>query len=421
MTEYRDLRVVVIGAGFGAGAHLRALRQLGCQVAAVVTGHPERRAAALAMFPDAEVDWPATEALRRGADLAIIASPSDTHLEVAREAVARRIDLVVEKPIDARLDRAEELVELARQGGVGLAVCLQHRYKPAGRALRSLVGSRGLGTFTGGSVTVPWWRPREYYDEPGRGTYARDGGGVLITQAIHTLDLFVSVVGAPLRVRAQGGRVVQPMEAEDTITGVLDYGAGRLVSVHATVAAFPGRDEELCIAGTAGTALLRGADLMRYPAPGAEPEVLVADPAASTAVDPSAMPTAWHRALLEDAVESFAAKRPPLADGPSALVTQRVVAAMYEAARTERWVDVHARPGTAGRLAGRRAARLRERLGGTPVPGQEPGRPAGPAAHLGQGAGDLDPRVGQRLGELFGGGDRMGVIGLPGQDQRGLG
>ncbi len=341
---YQDLRVVVIGAGFAAGAHLRALRQMGCHVTAVVTAHPKRRARALAMFPDARVDWPAHEALRHGADFAIIASPSDTHLDIAREAVARRIDIVVEKPIDARLDRAEELVELARTGGVGLAVVLQHRYKPAGRALRSLAESGKLGAFTGGTVSVPWWRAREYYDEPGRGTYARDGGGVLITQAIHTLDLFISVVGVPLQVRAHAGRVVQPMEAEDTLTGVMDYGAGRLVPVYATVAAYPGRDEELCVSGTAGTALLRGADLVHYPSPDLDPEVLVADPAASTVVDPSAMPTAWHRSLLEDAVDAFAAGRQPLANGPSALVSQRVVAAMYESARTDRWVAVNSNP-----------------------------------------------------------------------------
>jgi predicted dehydrogenase len=334
----RDVRVVVIGAGNGAGAHLRALREMGSRVTAVVTGHPERRRAALALFPAARVDWPATEALSRGADLAIVASPAATHLDVVREAAERGIDVVVEKPLEVRLDRAEELVRLARASGIGLAVCFQHRAKPAGRALRDLVGSGGLGEFTGGSVSVPWWRPGSYYDEPGRGSYARDGGGVLITQAIHPLDLLLSVLGPPVRVRAEQSRVVQPMEAEDTIAGVLDYGDGRLVPVHATLAAYPGRDEELWLAGSTGTALVRGARLLRFPAPGAEPEVLADGDSASTAVDPSAMPTAWHRALLEDALDAFATGREPLAGGPSALVTQRVVTAMYRSAQTGDWM-----------------------------------------------------------------------------------
>src|SRR5262249_52853419 len=159
--------------------------------------------------------------------------------------------------------------------------------------------------------------------------YARDGGGVLMTQAIHTLDLLLSVLGPPVRVRAEQSRVVQPMQAEDTLAGVLDYGAGRLGPVHGTVAAFPGRAEGPWVAGAAGTALVRGGDLLRYPAPGADPEVLASSDGVSTAVDPSAMPTGWHRALLEDAVDAFATGREPLASGPSALVTQRVVAALY--------------------------------------------------------------------------------------------
>jgi predicted dehydrogenase len=338
--QYQDLRVVVIGAGFAAGAHLRALHQMGARVTAVVTAHPHRRAAALAMFPEAHVDWPAPEALRRGADLAIVASPSDTHLDLVLEAATRGVDVIVEKPLDARLDRAEELVRLAERTGIGLAVCLQHRAKPAGRALRSLMDSGALGTFVSGTVTVPGWRPASYYDEPGRGSYARDGGGVLISQAIHTLDLFVSVVGPPLRASARQSRAIQPMEAEDTIGGVLDYGEGRLVSVFATVAAYPGRDEELWVSGTTGTALVRGADLLHYRAPNGDPEVLVGDAAGSTAVDPSAMPTAWHRSLLEDALESFATGREPIASGPSALVSHRVVAALYESARTGGWVDI---------------------------------------------------------------------------------
>jgi UDP-N-acetyl-2-amino-2-deoxyglucuronate dehydrogenase len=126
-------------------------------------------------------------------DLVIVASPADTHLDAVTLAATRRVDVIVEKPLHTRLDRAEELVATAAKAGIGLAVCLQHRAKPAGRALRELTGQ--LGELTGGSVSVPWWRPQSYYDEPGRGTYARDGGGVLMTQAIHALDLFLSVVG----------------------------------------------------------------------------------------------------------------------------------------------------------------------------------------------------------------------------------
>src|SRR2546423_15576841 len=128
--QYQDLRVVMIGAGFAAGAHLRALRQMGARVTAVVTAHPQRRQAALSMFPEAAVDWPAPEALRRGADLAIVASPSDTHLDLVREAATRGVDVIVEQPLDARLDRAEELVRLAPRTAIGPAGRLPHPTQP---------------------------------------------------------------------------------------------------------------------------------------------------------------------------------------------------------------------------------------------------------------------------------------------------
>jgi predicted dehydrogenase len=332
-----DVRVVVVGAGLGAGAHLRALHEMGCHVVAVVTRHAGRAAAARALFPRTRICWPATEALDAGPTLAVVASPADTHLDVVAEAADRGIHVVVEKPLDARLDHAERLVAVTRERGVGLAVCLQHRAKPAGRALRSLVRDGTLGAFTGGAISVPWWRPQSYYDEPGRGSYHRDGGGVLITQAIHALDLFVATVGPPTRVWAHVSRTVRRMEAEDTVTALLDYD-GRLVPMYATVAAFPGRDEELWVSGTAGTALLRAADLVRFDTPGADPTVVVADRGASTAGDPSAMSTGWHRTVLEDAIDAFATDREPIAGGPSALVTQRVVAAAYRSAQLGHWV-----------------------------------------------------------------------------------
>src|SRR2546423_11145005 len=131
--QYQDLRVVMIGAGFAAGAHLRALRQMGARVTAVVTAHPQRRQAALSMFPDAAVDWPAPEALRRGADLAIVASPSDTHLDLVREAATRGVDVIVEKPLDGPLHRAEELVRPAQRTGHRLAAGLPDRAQPPRR------------------------------------------------------------------------------------------------------------------------------------------------------------------------------------------------------------------------------------------------------------------------------------------------
>ncbi|TDD83051.1 Gfo/Idh/MocA family oxidoreductase [Actinomadura darangshiensis] len=328
-------RVAVLGAGLAAAPHLAALERSDCEVVTVATRDEDRAAKVRQRFPDARRCWPPETALQDGVDLALVLSPPGTHLELAGEAAARGIDVIVEKPLDIGLRRAAELVRVTRD--TGLAVCFQHRAKAAGRALKDLYGD--LGPLTGGGIDVPWWRPQSYYDEPGRGTYARDGGGVLITQAVHVLDLFLWTVGTPERVMAHAGTsALHRMEAEDTLAAILDYGDGRIVTLNATTAAPPGRDERITLACAGGTAVLTGGELVLHRADGTA-EAVAREDGTATAADPSLMPAGWHQAVLDDALDAFASGREPLASGASALATQRVVAALYASAARGRWVD----------------------------------------------------------------------------------
>lgn len=323
-------RVAMIGAGAASGAHVQALHAMGCEIVSVVTRRPERARAVQELFPDARRCWPAAESLA-GVDLAVVASPSSTHRDVVAEAARCGVDVVVEKPLGTGLEAARDLVWLARKAAIGLAVCFQHRAKPAGHALHRLARDGTLGAITGGLVHVPWWREQSYYDEPGRGTYERDGGGVLIIQAIHALDLALWCLGPPIRVAACGRRSrAHLLEAEDVLSGVLDYG-DHLLTLHASSAAHPGSDEEIWLTGTEGTAVQKGAGLTLNGKP------VVASGPISTASDPRGMPVEWHRALLEDALASFAERREPLASGGSALLTQSVVAALYRSTESGRW------------------------------------------------------------------------------------
>jgi UDP-N-acetyl-2-amino-2-deoxyglucuronate dehydrogenase len=336
-------RVAVLGAGLAAQPHLVALQEEGCAVVAVATRDESRAARVRSRFPGVRRCWP-PEAALEDADLALVLSPAGTHLELVRAAASRGCDVLVEKPLDVSLPRAAELVRATEEAGVGLAVCYQHRAKAAGRRLQDLFASGELGGLTGGTVLVPWWRPQEYYDEPGRGTYERDGGGVLITQASHALDLFLWTVGLPRRVMALAGTSAHRMEAEDTLGAILDYGDGRIVTLHATTAAYPGRDEQLTISGSRGTAVLTGAELAVCRAPGEPPEILATETASATAADPSLQPAGWHHTILRDALAAFADGREPLAGGRSALRTQEVIAALYSSAAGSGWVAVEGLP-----------------------------------------------------------------------------
>ncbi|GAA4966699.1 Gfo/Idh/MocA family oxidoreductase [Pseudonocardia tropica] len=344
------MKVAVLGAGLAAGGHLRALHtlagELDLDVVAVATRDETRAERVRSLFPGAQRRWPAEAALD-GADLALVLTPPDTHLELVGAAAARGVHVLVEKPLDLTADRAGRLVAATEAAGTGLAVCFQHRAKEAGRGLKEAVASGALGPLVGGSLEVAWWRPQSYYDEPGRGSHARDGGGVLITQAIHTLDLLVWALGPPRRVVATATRSpVHDLEAEDTVTGLLDFGGGTAVSVFVTTAAFPGAAERLTLAGGRGTAVLDGPRLALHPNDGGPVRTLGTAGPAGIGPDTAEMPAEWHVEILRDAVTAFRAGGEPLASGRSALVTQTVVQALYVSARNGAWEPVP-RPGAA--------------------------------------------------------------------------
>ena len=125
----------------------------------------------------------------------IVATPASTHLEICERCFAAGKHVLLEKPIELNLERATRLLELATLAGLQLGVVLQHRFRQASQVLQKLLMDGRLGEVQAASVRVPWWRSQAYYNEPGRGTFARDGSGVLLTQAIHTLDLFRALVG----------------------------------------------------------------------------------------------------------------------------------------------------------------------------------------------------------------------------------
>ena len=335
------MRIGLLGAGLSVGAHLKAIQAIGATVTGVATRSEERFGRVHALFPGAGQFWPPERALDDRPDLVLVLTPPDTHLELVTAAAERGLDVLVEKPLEITADRARQLVELAEAAGIGLAVCFQHRAKEAGRALRQLTRDGTLGDLVGGTLSVNWWRPQSYYDEPGRGTLGRDGGGVLITQAIHALDLLVWSVGVPRRVVALTGRSpVHTLEAEDSIAALLDYGGGAAVTLYATTAASPGTPERLTLVGGRATAVLDGPRLDVWEIGGQVSRSWGVEGPSGIDADTNLMPAQWHTALLRDAVSAFDQRREPLASGRSALDTQLVVEALYRSGGSTSWVDV---------------------------------------------------------------------------------
>jgi predicted dehydrogenase len=178
---------------------------------------------------------------------------------------------------------------------------LQHRFRPAGMKLREMLRAGELGTIVNCSTVIRLWRPQSYYDVEGRGTRARDGGGVLITQGIHTLDLMLSLSGPIAEVRGYATTSsVHRMETEDLVAAAVKYENGALGVIDATTAAFPGFPERIEIIGEKATASLVGSDLTVAHRDGRVTELKTEFGAGGTGADPMAFPNDWHRGVIAD-------------------------------------------------------------------------------------------------------------------------
>jgi predicted dehydrogenase len=214
---------------------------------------------------------------------------------------------------------------LATLAGLQLGVVFQHRFREASQVLQKLLMEGRLGEIQAASVRVPWWRSQAYYNEPGRGTLARDGGGVLLTQAIHTLDLFRALVGVK-SVKSAIVRQTQlhQMETEDHVSALLVLGNGAPGDLMATTAMYPGFPETIDIIGTLGSARLTGGNLQVHFLEGA-PVTINNVGGTGSGANPMDFSHEPHRELITDFMQAIFEKRAPRVRGEDALKTQALI------------------------------------------------------------------------------------------------
>ena len=232
------------------------------------------------------------------------------------------------------------LVEAAEAAGIKLGVVFQYRFREASERLRALLREGALGELAAANVICPWWRPQSYYDEPGRGTLARDGGGVLITQAIHTLDLMLSLTGPVAEVAAIAGTTrLHRMETEDFAGAGLRFANGAYGALIATTAEYPGFPERIELIGTKGTAILAAGVVTLHYQDGRE-ERFGEEQGTGGGADPMAFPHDAHRALLADFLDAIDQDRSPRVTGREALRVHHFIDAVLRASAEGRTVRV---------------------------------------------------------------------------------
>ena len=230
----------VIGCGDVSAVHLEAVAKLnGATLVAVCDADPQRLASAMAAWgvPGYADHLALIEAAKP--DVVHICTPHDQHAAVAADCLERGVNVIVEKPLAHTLAEGRRLVEAASAGRAKIAVCFQNRYNATSQAMHALLSSGELGAVTGASATVMWQRSAEYYrDRPWRGTWAGGGGGLLMNQAIHTVDLLQWLVGDVVAVTGNASTrfLSGTIEVEDTAEFVAEHAGGARSAFYATLA-----------------------------------------------------------------------------------------------------------------------------------------------------------------------------------------
>jgi UDP-N-acetyl-2-amino-2-deoxyglucuronate dehydrogenase len=330
------MNVGIVGAGNISDTHARAAVAAGLRVRGVF-GDNAARARQLAERHGALVfDTLDTLVADASLDLVMIGSPSGRHAEQAAAALRAGRHVLVEKPLDITTARVDALLEEVSRSHRTLGVFFQDRLKPDVVAMKRALDDGAIGSPVLATADVKWYRPPSYYaDSRWRGTWALDGGGALMNQGIHTVDLLLHLLGPVSRVAGAVATRLHEIEAEDAAAATLQFASGAVATIVATTAAPPGRPRRLEIVGTTGSLTLEGDRLVA--AAGASD---TSAPAPENAASPIVSDVAAHQRVIEDFVDAIHTGRPPICDGREGRRSVEVVEAVYRSAREGRVADI---------------------------------------------------------------------------------
>lgn len=330
----------VIGAGLVGPRHAEFIGLIDGAELRAVCDLREDRGRTLAERHGA--DWVADyqELLSRDDIQAVsICLPTALHLEVARAAAEAGKHVVVEKPIEIDVARATALIETCRGHGVKLATIFNRRFLHGPKTLHRAVAEGRLGRILVADMVFKSWRPPEYYSDSGwRGSWDQEGGGALINQGIHGVDLMTWIAGPISRVQAVSGHLRHAhIEADDTTIAVCEYESGAVGVIEGTTSIRPRQLDRIEVHGEEGSVFLEDYKINRWQLDGAEPDP--ADPAEDR-LPGAGGPDLGHFLQLRDMIAAIRDDREPVITGAAALHSLAVVKAIYTSARERRAVEI---------------------------------------------------------------------------------
>jgi len=342
----RTWRCAVVGTGMVGEWHARGIPKVaGCELAALCDTHPDHAQRTLEKYklPRIPIYTDALEMYKKEKlDAVHICTPSGDHMGPACAAMERGYFVVVEKPMEIFPDRIDQMVEASKKHGVRIAGIFQNRWNEANRAIKKAIEEGRFGRLAWAGSFTPWYRPDKYYADGGwRGTWKLDGGGAVMNQGVHQVDLIQWIVGPVKTVCAfASSRIHDKIEVEDTMTCAMQFANGAYGTFVSTTAMFPGNATRLEVGGENGTAVSEGG-LKRFQFRDARPEDeellkrLAPENFKSTGGGSSAADVSldMHAQNIQAIYHAWTKNQDAETCGPEARKAVAIIQAMYESVR----------------------------------------------------------------------------------------
>lgn len=335
-----QLGIAVVGCGMiGRSFHMKALQTIPQYQIVGVWDAAATAAAAVARDFQVKTYADYQELLNDPAvDVVDICLPSGLHGEYGCPAARAGKHVIVEKPIDVSVENAQRLIDACEQNGTSLAVVLQSHFNPSIVKVKKALQDGALGKLIAGEAAVKWFRDPQYYQSSQwKGTKKLDGGGALMNQGIHTIDLFLWFFGEVRSLTSLVRTVLHPIEVEDLAIALLEFENGALGTITGSTACKPGFPERIELYGEKGSIALEAGRIVRWKVDGAsESDYLDPVLTGSGSSDPGAIAIEYHQLQLAAVAEAILAGKQPPVSGAEALRSLRLILDIYRA--DGRWI-----------------------------------------------------------------------------------
>ena len=340
----------IIGCGMIAGFHAKAIQAAGGTLTACYDTRTEAADKLAEQFQGCKSYHDFKEFLAdKSIEIVTIGTPSGAHLEPAVACAEAGKHIIVEKPLEVTLERCKQIIDACKKNNVLVATVFHSRFHDSSLALKSAIDAGRFGRLTLGDAIVKWYRTQQYYDSGAwRGTWALDGGGALMNQGIHTIDLLTWFMGPVAEVTAHTALLAHTnIEVEDTAVATLKFANGALGTIVGTTAAYPGYLKRIEISGDKGSAIFEEEDIIRWDFAEELPEDAAIKEAMANkksggggASDPAAISYIGQTRLFANMMAAIDGKEKIVVDGHEAMRSVEIILAIYESAKMGKMVKL---------------------------------------------------------------------------------